>query len=199
MNPIHMPRDLLQASRTVAFADGRTIFRANDPASAVYRVLIGEVHLQRYAPNGAVIVLQRARIGDFFAEASLFGKHYHCDAVCVQDCRCLRLPAGALRKALNTDAAFTLEWIAAVARALRRQRAAQERLALKTTRARVVHYLVDRGEDGRITLDQPLIAWARELGVSHEALYRTLAGMEKEGVLSRNGARLMLLPVTNSV
>lgn len=194
-----MPRDLLQASRALTFGAGRTVFRANDPAEAVYRVLSGEVHLQRYAPNGAIIVLQRARTGEFFAEASLFGKRYHCDAVCVQDCRCQRLPANAMRKVLRNDATFALVWIAAAARALRQQRAAQERLALKTTRDRVVHYLVDRGEDGRLTLDQPLIAWARELGVSHEALYRTLAAMEKAGVLTRHGATLALLPATRRI
>lgn len=56
-----------------------------------------------------------------------------------------------------------------------------------------MHYLVDRGENGGIALDQPLIEWARELGVSHEALYRTLAAMAKEGSLARDGATLQLL------
>ena len=68
---------------------------------------------------------------------------------------------------------------------LRRQRAAQERLGLKSLRMRVIHYLVDRGNEGRVELDQPIIRWATELGASHEALYRTLAEMEREGVLQR--------------
>jgi CRP-like cAMP-binding protein len=111
----------------------------------------------------------------------------------VQASRCLRLPADATRQALANDPGFALEWITSLSRNLRRQRAALERLALKGTRARVVHYLVDCGESGCVTLDQPLIRWAEELGVSHEALYRTLAAMEKDGVLARDGNTLRLL------
>jgi len=63
---------------------------------AVYRVLEGEVCLTRFSPEGAEFVLYRARKGEFFAEASLFASHYHCDAICTYPGRCLRLPADAL-------------------------------------------------------------------------------------------------------
>jgi len=190
---VHTPNPLAQLSQTLHYERNQAVFRTGEPADAVYRVISGEVHLLRHAPNGAAIVIHRARKGDFFAEASLFSKRYHCDAICVQASRCLRLPADATRQALANDPGFALEWITSLSRNLRRQRAAQERLALKGTRARVVHYLVDCGESGCVTLDQPLIRWAEELGVSHEALYRTLAAMEKEGVLARDGTTLRLL------
>jgi DeoR/GlpR family transcriptional regulator of sugar metabolism len=41
-------------------------------------------------------------------------------------------------------------------------------------------------------LDQPVIRWATELGASHEALYRTLTEMEREGILQRHGQTLTL-------
>ncbi len=44
-----------------------------------------------------------------------------------------------------------------------------------------------------MTLDQPVIRWATELGVTHEALYRTLADMAREGVLRREGQTLILI------
>jgi hypothetical protein len=44
-----------------------------------------------------------------------------------------------------------------------------------------------------VELDQPILRWAVELGASHEALYRTLAEMEREGVLQRQGQTLTLL------
>jgi len=172
---------------------GQRIFRLGDEVEAVYRVLDGEVCLTRFSPEGAEIVLYRAREGDFFAEASLFGTHYHCDAICTRSGRCLRLPAEALRHCLVNDPGFAMEWVAMLSRNIRRQRAAQERLGLKSLRMRVIHYLVDRGEEGRVKLDQPIIRWAVELGASHEALYRTLAEMEREGVLQRQGQTLILL------
>lgn len=91
------------------------------------------------------------------------------------------------------DSDFALEWIAIFSGCLRRQRAAQERGNLKSLRMRVIHYLVDLGKTGRVELDQPVIRWAAELGASHEALYRTLAEMEREGMLQRQGQTLTLL------
>jgi len=180
------------AARVVSMEKGQAIFRFGDEVGAVYRILEGEVCLTRFSPEGAEIVLYRAREGDFFAEASLFATHYHCDAICTHPGRCLRLPADALRQRLANDSDFALEWIATLSRSLRKQRAAQERLGLKSLRMRVIHYIVDRGEEGRVELDQPVIRWAAELGASHEALYRTLAEMEREGLLQRQGQTLTL-------
>ena len=182
----------LAASR-IDINKGQRIFHLGDEVDAVYRVLEGEVCLTRFSPEGTEIVLQRAREGDFFAEASLFGTKYHCDAICARSGCCLRLPAEALRHCLANDPGFAMEWVATLSRNLRRQRAAQERLGLKSLRMRVIHYMVDRGKEGRVELDQPIIRWATELGASHEALYRTLAEMEREGILQRQGQTLILL------
>lgn len=187
------PEILRLAARPIDMSKGQRIFRLGDDASAVYRVLNGEVSLTRCSPEGAEIVLHRAREGDFFAEASLFGAQYHCDAICTRPGRCMVLPVAALRHCLANNSDFAMEWIATLSRNLRRQRAAQERLALKSLRMRVIHYIVDRGNDGRIELDQPIIRWADELSASHEALYRTLSEMEREGLLQRQGQILTLL------
>ena len=186
------PDALRLAAHPIDMGKGQRIFRFGDGADAVYRVLDGEVCLTRFSPEGAEIVLHRAREGDFFAEASLFGTHYHCDAICTRPGRCLRLPAAALRHCLSNDPDFAMEWIATLSGNLRRQRAAQERLGLKSLRMRVIHYLVDRGIEGRVKLDQPILRWAVELGASHAALYRTLAEMEREGILQRQGQTLTL-------
>lgn len=186
------PDGLRLAARPMDMGKGQAIFRFGDEVDAVYRVLEGEVCLTRFSPEGAEIVLHRAREGDFFAEASLLATHYHCDAICSRSGRCLRLPADALRHRLANDPDFALEWVATLSRSLRRQRAAQERLCLKSLRMRVIHYIVDRGEEGKVELDQPVIRWATELGASHEALYRTLAEMEREGLLHRQGQTLTL-------
>lgn len=137
------------------------------------------------------------REGDFLAEASLFASHYHCDAICTRSGRYQRLPADALRHCLASDPDFAMGWIAILSGCLRKQRAAQEGLNLKSLRMRVIHYLVDRGKAGRMELDQPVIRWATELGASHEALYRTLAEMEREGLLQRQGQTLTLLHSKN--
>lgn len=187
------PDTLRLVASHMSMEKGQPVFRFGDEVDAVYRVLEGDMCLTRFSPEGTQIVLYRARAGDFLAEASLFADRYHCDAVCTRSGRYLRLPVDALRHCLSNDAAFALEWIAILSGSLRKQRAAQERLNLKSLRMRVIHYLVDRGKDGCVELDQPVIRWAAELGASHEALYRTLAEMEREGVLQRQGQTLALL------
>lgn len=187
------PDSLRQAASSVDMGKGQPIFRFGDEVDAVYRVLEGEICLTRVSPEGTEIVLYRAREGDFLAEASLFATRYHCDAICTRSGRYLRLPADVLRHCLDNDSAFALEWIAILSASLRKQRAAQERLNLKSLRMRVIHYLVDRGKEGRLELGQPILRWAAELGASHEALYRTLAEMEREGILQRQGQTLILL------
>lgn len=52
-----------------------------------------------------------------------------------------------------------------------------ERMSLRNAGARVMHYLDSEGIDGRITLMQSKKSWAAELGLTHEALYRTLSSL----------------------
>jgi CRP-like cAMP-binding protein len=188
-----VPAQLRLAARPMELSKGQHLFRFGDEANAVYRILEGEVCLTRFSPEGGEIVLYRAREGDFLAEASLFGTHYHCDAICTRPGHCMLLPVTALRDCLSNNPDFAMEWIATLSRNLRLQRAAQERRGLKSLRMRVIHYLVDRGNAGRVELDQPINRWATELGASHEALYRTLAEMERDGVLKREGHTLTLM------
>ncbi len=39
------------------------------------------MRLVRVTPDGTAVTLHRVLPGEMFAEASLFGKHYHCDAI----------------------------------------------------------------------------------------------------------------------
>lgn len=188
------PEQLRLAARPMEISKGQNLFCFGEQVSAVYRIIEGEVRLTRFSPEGGEIVLYRAGEGEFIAEASLFNTHYHCDAICTRSGHCLQLPVTVLRDCLSSNADFAMEWIATLSLNLRRQRAAQERLGIKSLRRRVIHYMVDRGKEGRMQLDQPIIRWASELGASHEALYRTLAEMEREGLLQRQGQTLTLLP-----
>lgn len=75
---------------------------------------------------------------------------------------------------------------------VRRLRAQCERLSLKGASARVLHCIETEGNRGRLHLTQSRKAWAAELGLSHEALYRALAKLAAEGVLAVKGGLLTL-------
>ena len=81
---------------------------------------------------------------------------------------------------------------AELSRELRRLRAQCERLSLNTAHERIIHFLETEGENGVLTLAQTKKQWAAELGLSHEALYRSLAQMEKSGSIRIEGRVLRL-------
>lgn len=186
-----IPPALKAAARLKAFAAGETLFRQGDRPKAMYCVLDGEVRLLRRSPKGGEVILQRSR-GGFFAEASLESKAYHCDGVAAADGRLLAFPIRTFREALEGDAAFRNDWMAQLAREVRRLRARCECLSLHGAEARILHAIESEGTAGTLVLAQSRKAWAAELGLSHEALYRTLARLQAEGTLVLDGARLTL-------
>lgn len=182
----------LRASTTVGvFRTGDAVFRAGARPQVIHYLLVGEVRLVRRSRSGGEVILQRARRG-FFAEASLESGKYHCDAVAAQPSEVLRIPLIAARAALEDDPAFRRAWIAHLTRELRRSRAQGERLALKGAAERILHYIESEGTDGVLMLATSRKAWAAELGLTHETLYRTLARLETEGRISRRGPVLRL-------
>ena len=187
----HIPPALRHAARVRMFAAGETVFRQGERPKAMFRVLEGEVRLLRRSREGAETVLQRSR-GGFFAEASLESGAYHCDAVVAVESRLLSFPKAAFREALNGAPAFRDAWMAQLAREVRMLRARCERLSLHGAEARILHALESEGTEGTLTLAQSRKAWAADLGLTHEALYRALARLQAAGTLCLDGARLTL-------
>lgn len=173
---------------------GETLFRIGDTVTAVFSVIQGEVRLVRRGRNGTEVILQRARNG-FFAEASLSSKVYHCDALAAGESTLIRFPVQAFRDALDDDATFRDAWMAHLARELRKVRTHCERLSLHSASDRIIHYLESEGTDGYVDLTQTRKAWAAELGLTHEALYRTLKRLEVEGTIAVDGTKIGLLRI----
>lgn len=170
------------------------VFAAGARASNVYHLASGGVRLLRFGRGGEEVAIHQAHAGEYFAEASLHSERYHCSAVATQPSEVVVIPAGALRRLLAEDAAFCLQWVEILSRQLRRSRARVERLCLKSARERVLHLLLTEGEGPQSRYRPPgtLKELASELGLTHEALYRTLAAMVGEGVLVRRAGQLAL-------
>lgn len=187
-----IPAMLREAATLKHFDAGETLCRRGDAPKAVLCVLNGEIRLVRRSPGGAEIILQRSRAG-FIAEASMEAKAYHCDVVAAQAGRLLRFPLPDFQAALERDALFNHAWMGHLARELRRLRAQSERLSLNTAAERVLHYLEAEGDDGVVTLSHSRKAWAAELGLSHEVLYRTLRQLREAGTIRVEDDRIARL------
>jgi len=84
--------------------------------------------------------------------------------------------------------------MARLARQIQDLRARMELRNIRSARERVLQYLrLCAGADGRtIAIEGQFQDIAAEVGLTREALYRTLAALEAEGVLARAGTGIVL-------
>lgn len=139
----------------------------------MFRVEDGEVHLVRDQVLGQSLTLQRANRNAVVADASLYAHEYHCDAIAHGEARLSSLPVVVFREFLGTNTEAAQSWIAHLGRTAQDARFRAEMISLRT---------VDERLDAWIDWHQTNLPergnWrglAEELGVSPEALYRTLA------------------------
>lgn len=185
-----LPPSLHALCDTRGHDPGDRLFATGARPMHMFFISAGEVVLERASPHGATTVLQRARRG-FVGEASLQAARYHCDARVLAASRITRVPVIAMRTALASDAAFAMRWVAMLNAEVRRLRLQCERLTLHRVQDRVLHLLDTEGERGRYPVPAGLKSLAGELGVTHEALYRALAALEKSGQLERQEGALL--------
>jgi CRP-like cAMP-binding protein len=187
-----LPRALQPACSWLACARGDRLFSQGKKPDRMIYVASGEVVLRRLGIQGENVVLQRARQG-FVAEASLHSSNYHCDAVVTVAGDLVAIPIETLRQSLLSDPAFAMRWVGMLNQELKRLRAQCERLSLKGVRDRLLHLIESEGHRGRLPLDAGLKSMASELGVTHEALYRTVAELEKKGSLRREDGQIRII------
>lgn len=190
--PVDPSQDLaimLQArgGQRLTLQKGETVFATDDPARGLFFVEMGQVRLVRHAIDGGLVTLHVAGRGDMFAEASLFADRYHCDAIADQPTTLLAFDKTQVLAALRSDPILALRWIEHLSKQVQSLRAQTAILSLKTAEDRILSFLRTRCVDGQaLTIDRPWRVIASELGLSHEALYRTLAKLEKRGAITRD-------------
>lgn len=171
---------------------GDLLFERGKKPERMFYVASGEVVLQRPGSHGENVVLQRARQG-FVAEASLQSARYHCDAVVTASGDLVGIPIEPIKQALLIDSAFAMRWIGMLNQELVRLRLQCERLSIKGVKDRLLHLIETEGQDGTLPLGVGLKSMASELGVTHEALYRTVAELENQGLLRRKYGQIAII------
>ena len=177
-----------------ALGNGETLFRQGDAPLGLFEVASGRIRLVRFGSNGGETHLYTAREGEIFAEASLFSATYHCDAIAAQASSVRFYPKAAILAALDVDRGFARDFMATLARQVMSLRMRLEQRDIKSAQDRLMHYLEVNAEAGGQTfrLEGALKDIAAEIGLSHEALYRTMKQLEIAGRISRDGNFIQL-------
>jgi len=174
---------------------GEALFRLGDKATGFYEIIAGRVRMSRVDRSGREVILFVAGPGETIAEASLFSPSYHCDAIASTDAVVRMYPKPAMLLAFDKDAKSAQAFTATLARQVMNLRTRIEQRNIRSARERVRHFLSLNADAGGRSVDIPG-TWkdlAAELGLTHEALYRTLAALERSGEIKRAKGRITLL------
>lgn len=173
---------------------GEPLFRLGDKTAGLCEVITGHVRLARVDRSGREIVLHVAGPGETLAEASLFSPHYHCDAIANTDAVVRIYPKRQVLAAFDASPKAAQAFSATLARQVMSLRTRIEQRNIRSARERVRHFLtLNVGPDGRtVVLRGTLKDIAAEIGLTHEALYRTLATLERSGEIKRKRDKIVL-------
>ena len=191
--------DWMPTAARVAASDrklkaGEALFRRGGAPSGLYEIIAGNVRLARVDRAGHEVVLHVAAPGETLAEASLFSTQYHCDAIASTDATVRLYPKRQLLAAFEENPKAMKAFASTLAHSVMDLRTRLEQRNIRSARERVRHFLaLNAGSDGR-TMEWrgTLKDLAAELGLTHEALYRTLADLEGAGEIRRNGKAITL-------
>ncbi len=196
--PTSVDNWLPAAVRAVAvdrrLAAGEALFRRGSESEGLLKVLTGRVRLTRVDRSGHEVLLHVAGPGETLAEASLFSAQYHCDAIAITNATVRMYPKREVLAAFEKDPKAAQAFSATLAQQVMNLRTRIEQRNIRSAGERVRHFLaLNAGADGcTIQLRGTLKDLAAELGLTHEALYRTLAALEHSGEIKRKGSKITL-------
>jgi CRP/FNR family transcriptional regulator, dissimilatory nitrate respiration regulator len=184
----------LQTLERRSLARNEVLFKQGDKVKAIYFIEAGRLRLERRTFDGRLLILGTTPANQFFVEAALFSEIYHCDAVASEPSRVCVYPKTAMLKALNTDPTSAVEFLKLVSRQIIDLRQQLELMKVRSAAERLLLYLdFNAGPDGRtVRLPGALQDIASELGLTREALYRTLAKLEQDGAIERTPSSILL-------
>lgn len=192
--PDSLPSALQLAATYQILGTGQVLFHRRDQAQSIFVVQTGRLRLVRYTSEGKLVILQVVRAGESFAESALFSEVYGCDAIVEIPAKVIVYPKPLLLTVLREQPDLAESFINRLAVKNQSLKDRLELQSIRSARDRVLQYLLHALQSGETTVnfDRLIKDIAAELGLTPEALYRTLAKMEKEGIITRAERQITL-------
>jgi len=174
---------------------GQMLFDQGDAAIGLYEVVSGQVKQVRIDPGGRDVVVGIAGPGELIAEGSLFSKTHDCAATALTNAIVRLYRKAFLLAELERNPRVALAFMAMLVGQILNLRVRLERRSIHSARDRVRHYLAAHvgGKERTVALPSTLKDLAGELGLTHEALYRTLSDMSAKGEIARQNGKIRLV------
>jgi CRP/FNR family transcriptional regulator/CRP/FNR family cyclic AMP-dependent transcriptional regulator len=181
---------------------GGVIFHQHDDGGGLYVILEGIVKISRSGRDGREVTMAVLHEGNFLGEMSLLdGQPRSATATAVEAARLLFLDREHFRRSVLAQPRIVAKLLAELSKRIRAADQAIENLALGSVHDRVFHLLGHLGRRGPLREGSAVIermpthqGLAEMVGASRETVTRTLAAMERAGLISIEKRRATLLP-----
>jgi CRP-like cAMP-binding protein len=193
---------VLDLMREKSFGRGATVFHQHDSGGGLYLILAGAVKITRTGRDGRDVTVAVLSDGNFFGEMSLLdGQPRSASATALQATRLLVLDREHFQRHVLAQPRIVAKLLRELSKRLRGADQAIENLALGSVHDRLFHLLGHLGRRAPHNAGVGLIErspthqeLAEMVGASRETVTRTLAGMEKAGLIAIERRRISLLP-----
>lgn len=176
---------------------GETVFQEGVPADGLYIIVEGQVKIGRYAPDGREQVLHIFEAGEPCGEVAMFeGVNFPATAETLTPAILLFVLRSDFLYLAEKKPALLLNLLAVLSRRLRRFVQMIDDLALKEVSTRLAKHLLELSEEAdgsdEVTFATSKTMLAARLGAVAETLSRTLARMQRRGIIQMEGRRILL-------
>lgn len=159
----------------------KNLFSQGDPTRGLFFLEAGSVELQRTTEAGHLVLVQKANVGDTFAEASLFHSTYHCSAVATDSSKIIECSKRAVISHYRDDPDFALAMCERFAQQVQQARSKLEIISIRSADERVMRALTEG------MCKDSVKSMAHEIGLSPEVVYRSLNSLTKSGRIVKLG------------
>ncbi len=176
----------------------QVLFRMKGAAEGLYEVVSGKLRLLRRDAIAGEETVSIATAGDLIGQGSLGSDVYHCEAVALAKSRVRLYRKAVVLAEVERNPESARQLITMLAAEVMSLRTCLQLRAIRNARDRVRSYLrlSANAESRTVALPGTVKDLASYLGLTHEALYRTLAKMVSDGEIkkSRSGITIRNLP-----
>uniref|UniRef100_A0A7C4EJK1 Crp/Fnr family transcriptional regulator n=1 Tax=Fundidesulfovibrio putealis TaxID=270496 RepID=A0A7C4EJK1_9BACT len=190
--------ETLESNSSVLKADkGQIIFLEGAEAKGLYVLLAGQVKIFKSSAEGKEQILHMLSPGEPFAEVPMFqGTRFPANAMAVQPSTVLYTEKSVLVRLMERDASLAMAMLAALSNRLRQMASMIGQLTLREVPARLAAYLLHQAgekEADTFVLDMSKGNLAGLLGSTREALSRSLARLEDQGLIAMDNRTITIL------
>ena len=143
--------------------------------------------MERSGPDGEPVTIHTVQAQQSFAEASVFADRYHCDAVVLDEGEIVRIPKSIILAGF-ADPEFSTAYNRIMSRQVQAYRQIVEIMSIRSAIERVYAGVVAG------LLDTSAMSLSQRIALTHEATYRALRTLVRQGRLENPSRGKYRLP-----